>query len=105
MDLIPNDWKHLLRTENCQKFILKTVSYSNKDTRKVKDFQKLSNKEIYFILQSNSIKYNKSFKFPSWSNFLERQHILSPEIWSKLFSDWLRNALMDIYFLTPQYIE
>ena len=56
MDFIPDDWKHLLRTENYQKFILKTVSYSNKDTRKVKDFQKLSNKEIYFILQSSSAK-------------------------------------------------
>ena len=35
--------------------------YNNKVTRKVKvkDFQKLSNKEIYFTLQSNSTKYNK----------------------------------------------
>ena len=30
--------------------------YPYKDTRKIKDFQKLSNKEIYFILQSNSTK-------------------------------------------------
>ena len=28
---------------------------------KVEDFQKLSNKEIYFILQSNSIKWYKRF--------------------------------------------
>ena len=27
-----------------------------KDTRKVKDFQKFSNREIYFTLQSNSTK-------------------------------------------------
>ena len=32
-----------------------------KSTRKVEDFQKLSNKEIYFILQSNSIKWYKRF--------------------------------------------
>ena len=30
--------------------------YPYKGTRKVKDFQKLSNKEIYFTLQSNSTK-------------------------------------------------
>ena len=46
-----------------QKFLLKTFYYYNKSTRKVKDFQKLSNKEIYFILQSNSTKYKKLFKF------------------------------------------
>ena len=30
--------------------------YPYKDTKKVKDFQKLSKKEIYFTLQSNSTK-------------------------------------------------
>ena len=30
--------------------------YQYKSTRKVEDFQKLSNKEIYFTLQSNSTK-------------------------------------------------
>ena len=30
--------------------------YPYKGTRKVKDFQKLPNKEIYFTLQSNSTK-------------------------------------------------
>ena len=54
MGLIPNDWKHLLRTETSQKSYLKTFYYNIKDSRKVKDFQKLSNNEIYFTLQSNS---------------------------------------------------
>ena len=44
MDLTPNDWKHLLRTEFSQKSLLKAFYYNNKDTRKVKDFQTLSNK-------------------------------------------------------------
>ena len=44
--------------------------YNNKVTRKVKDFQKLSNKEIYFSLKSYSTKYNKPFKLISWPNFL-----------------------------------
>ena len=90
MDLILNDWKYLLRTETSQKFLLKTFYYSSKGTRKVKDFQKLSNKEIYFILQYNSTKYNKPFKSISWPNFPEGRHILSPEIWGKTFTDWFK---------------
>ena len=73
MDLIHNDWKHLLRTETSQKPLLKTFSCINKGNRKAKDFQKLSNKETYFTFQSNSTKYNKPFKFISWLNFLEGQ--------------------------------
>ena len=38
MGLIPNDWKHLLRTETSQKSLLKISCYKNKVTRKVKDF-------------------------------------------------------------------
>ena len=52
----------------------------NKVTRKAKNFEKLSNKEIYFSLQSNIAKYNKPFKFISWPNFLEGHHILIPDI-------------------------
>ena len=92
MDLIPNDGKHLNCTENSQKSLLKTFYYNNKGTRKVKDFRELSNKEIYFILQSNSTKYNKPFKFISCSNFLEGHHVLSPEIWGKTFSDWFKKC-------------
>ena len=57
MDLIPNDWKHLLKTETSQKKIPFKALYPYKGTRKVKELQKLStNKEIYFTLQSNSTK-------------------------------------------------
>ena len=65
MGLIPNDWKNLLKTKTFQKSLSKIFFYNNKVTRKVKDFQKLSNKEIYLSLQSNSAKYNKPFKFIS----------------------------------------
>ena len=71
MDLLPNDWKHLLRPEASQKFLLKTFYYNNTATRNKKDFQTLSNKKIYFTLQSNSTKYNKLFKFTSWPNYFE----------------------------------
>ena len=102
------DWKHLLRTKLSQKSFLETFYNSNKGTRKVKDFQKLSDKGMYFILQSNITKYNKPFKFISFlfnSNFLEEHRIFSPEIWSKTFTDWFKNALMDVYFLIPHHIE
>ena len=89
MGLIPNDWKHLLRTETSQKSLLKIFYYNNKVTRKVKNFQTLSNTEIHLSLQSNSAKYNKPFKSISWPNFLEVHHILSPNFWSKTFSGWL----------------
>ena len=84
MGSIANDWKHLLTTETSQKslFLL-----NNKVTSKVKDFQKLSKEEIYFILPSNSAKYNKLFKFISWPNILEEHHILSRDIWGKTFAD------------------
>ena len=56
------DWKHLLRTETSQVCLWKTLYYNNEDTVKVKGFQSLSDKEIYFILQSNSIKYKKRWQ-------------------------------------------
>ena len=57
--LIPNDWKDLLRNGTSQKSLLEFFCYSNKVTRKVKDFQNLCDIEIYLSLQSNSAKYNK----------------------------------------------
>ena len=93
MDSIPNHWKHLLRTETSQKSLLKIICYNNnKVTSKVKDFHKLSHKEIYFALQSNSTKYNKAFKFISWPKFLDEDHLLSPDIWSKTFTDWFKKC-------------
>lgn len=62
MYLVPNDCKHLLRTEISQISFLKTFCCNNKGTSKVKDFQKLCNKEIYFIAHSNRTKYIKSFR-------------------------------------------
>ena len=92
MGSIPDDWKPLLRIENSQKSPLKIFCCNKKITRKVKDFQKLSNKAIYFILQSNSAKYNKPFKFISFPNFLEEHHVLSPDICSKTFTYWSKKC-------------
>ena len=56
MEFIASNWMHLFRTENSQKVLSNVFYYNNKGTRKVKDFQKLRNKEIYSAFQSNSIK-------------------------------------------------
>ena len=48
MDVTHNDWKHLSRTENSEKLFEKTFYYDIKSTKKVKDFQKLSNKETLY---------------------------------------------------------
>ena len=66
--------------------------HRNKSSRKIKDFQKLSDKESDFICQSISTIYNKTFKFISRTNFLEEHHIPSPEIWGKSFTDWFRKS-------------
>ena len=60
VDLIPNEWKHLLKTGTSQKKIPFKALYPYKGTRNVKGFQKLSNKEIYFTLQSNIIVLNNT---------------------------------------------
>ena len=100
MGSIPNDWKHLLRTETSQKSQLKIFYYNNKVTRKVKDFQKLSNKEIYFNLSSNSTKYNKPFKFISFKlQSTSLRSTIFPVLITgvKLLLIGLRNALMNSY--------
>ena len=61
MDFHSNDWKQIIRNENSQKSSFKTVCYKKQGTRKVKGFQKLSHKEIYFALPSNNTKYINPF--------------------------------------------
>ena len=62
MDLIHNDWKHIQRNETTQKSLFKTFFNNNQGSRKIKDSQKLSNKETYFTFQSKNTKYIKPFK-------------------------------------------
>ena len=55
MDLFRNDWKHILKNETSQKSLFQTFCNNKLGSRKMKDSQKPSNKEIYFTLQSNNI--------------------------------------------------
>ena len=82
MDLILNDWKHLIRIETTPKSFLKTFYYNNK--------------YIYSILQSivlnTTNQYNKAFKFISWPNFLEGHHITC---------QWVPGDFFQISILVP----
>ena len=101
MNLTPNDWKHLLRTGNSQKSLIKAFCYNSKVTRKVKDFKKLSNKEIFLSLQSAIclIVLNTT----NLSNSFHVQTSLKDTMFSvlisgiKFFQIGHGNALMDSY--------
>ena len=105
MDLISNDWKHLLRTKYSQKSLLKTFCYNNRDTRQ-KYLQKTLIKKItssFNLIILNTTNLSNSFQEQtSWKDTLFS--FLKSVI--KLLMIGLRNALMDIiYFLTPQNKE
>ena len=63
MQLIPNDWMPVLKSKSSQESLFKIFYYNNRGIRKVKNLQKLLNKEIYFALQNNNENYKKPFKF------------------------------------------
>ena len=92
---IPNNWKHLRRTETSQKSFIKTFCYNNKATKSLikslnsKRLPKLSNKEIYLTV----------LYIP------EEHHILSPDIWGKnlLIHNWFEECwwiAIYVYFLS-----
>ena len=56
MDLISNDWKELLKTLTSQKKNPFKALYPYKGNRKVKNFQKFSNKVIHLTLKYNNTK-------------------------------------------------
>ena len=97
------DWKHLLWTETSQKSLVEIFCYYNKVTRKVKDFQKLSYKEIYFTIQSNITKYNKPFKFILSQTSLRNTKFSVLISGVKLLLIGLRNVLMGKYINSILY--
>ena len=59
MDLPPNNWKHLLSTETSEKLLLTTFCYSNKGTRKVKNFQNFLIKKFSSLLNLTVLNTTK----------------------------------------------
>ena len=53
-----------------QKYLLKIFCFNTSVTRKIKNLQKHSSKEIHVTLQSDNFKH-KPFQFIPWSNFIE----------------------------------
>ena len=115
MDSIPNDKKHLLRTEISQKFVLKVFCYNNKVTWKVKDSQELSKRNflhpsIKIVL--NSTKSKQYLNRTNLSNSFHGQTSLRNTIFSVLISGvklllilliGLKTALMDSYIFSILY--
>ena len=103
MDLIPNDWKHLLRIETPQKFLLKTFYYNNKDTSKVKDSQKS------LVQKFASPFYLIVLKTTNLSNSSHGQTSMKDTIFSALKFGVKLSLIglekVDIYFLALQYKE
>ena len=75
----------ILKSKTSQESLLKIFCYNNRGKRKVKNLQKLSNKEIYFALQNNNENYNKPFKFITWTNIFNEHSVFTPDTWGKNF--------------------
>ena len=84
--IVSNDWKCKIKTKTSQKPFFKIFCFNNIGTRKIKDLQKHSNKEIDVTLQSDNTT-QKPFQFISWSNFIEWFQNLSPGIRGKVWTD------------------
>ena len=95
VELIPKDWILLLKNKT-QESLLKVFYFNNRGTKKVKNLQKLSNKDIYFTLQNDNEDYNRPFKFISWQNLIQGNCVLSPEIGAK-FSQIGSNVQLDMF--------
>ena len=92
MELIPKNWIHLFRAKTSQESFLNVFYFNKSGTRKSKNLPKYSTKEISFTLQNNNENYNKPFKFISWRNHTERNPVLSPKTWSKIFANWFKKC-------------
>ena len=82
----------MLKTETSQQSLLKVFCFNYKGTKKVKNFQKPSNKEIYFTLQNNNENFNRPFKFISWTNHIDENLVFTPETWGKIFTNWSKKC-------------
>ena len=98
IELIPNNWIQMLKTETSQQSLLKVFCFNYKGTKKVKNFQKLSNKEI----NNNNENFNRPFKFISWTNHIDENPVLNPKNWGKIFPNWSKKC-SDGYIFSTEY--
>ena len=58
VELIPKNWLRLLKTETSQQSLFKVFYFNCKGIEKIKNLQKISNKDIYFTLQNKNKNLN-----------------------------------------------
>ena len=83
---------HILKSKTSKKTLFKIFYYNVRGIRKVKNLQKLSNKETYFTYQNNDENYVKPFKFITRTYTLEENSVFTPEIWDKAFTDYFKKC-------------
>ena len=90
VELIPKNWLHILKTS--QQSLFKVFYFNYKGNKKIKNLQKISNKEIYFTLQNNNENLNRPFKFVTWTNHIDGNAALAPGDWGKIFTTWAKKC-------------
>ena len=90
MNLIPNGWKLLFKTDTSQKKnLIKALYHPYKGTRKVEDFSNFCYNEVFFTFQSNSINNTKNLLNSFDGKTSLKHHILSQESFDEyIFSVW-----------------
>ena len=82
--------------------LFKVFYFNCKGIKKIKNLQKISNKEIYFTLQNRNENLNIPFKFVSWMNHIDGNTALTPGDWSKIFTNWAKKC-SDGYIFSVWY--
>ena len=72
VELISNTWIQVLKNKTSQESLLKVFHFNDKGIRKIKNFQKLSDKDIYHTLQNNDDDYIKAIQIHFMAEPLSR---------------------------------
>ena len=79
VELIPKNWIQLLKNKTSQESLLKVFYFNNTGSRKVKNLQKLSNKDVYYTLQNNNEDFNSRDVKPFYKLDVKNFTLLSYE--------------------------
>ena len=87
---------------NFSTIIIKVFCFNYKGIKKIKNFQKFSNKETYFTLQNNNENYSRPLKFVSWTSHTDGNPVFTPKTWGKIFTNWFKKC-SDGYIFSMWY--
>ena len=99
IELIRNDWIHLVKTKTSQQSLLKVFCFNHRSTKKKKinkskisrNFQTKKFTLLYKIIMRIIINI-------SWTNHIEGNLVLNPKTLGKIFLSGLKNFQMVIYY-------